>query len=402
MFNKNISIFAGWLIDGSGAAVQPKMRLDLEDGIIQSVRKMTAYGPDSNKADSSDLDLSGCTLLPGLFDCHVHLAMSASVGRTVLADPDATGKDRIHKRIIKHLNQYLATGILAVRDGGDPGRCALHYKASRCAGEHPTQVSAAGTAWHRPGHYGGLIGSALPPEQTLEAAILEEKEGVDHIKIVNSGLNSLTCYGKETAPQFNLAELKAAIKAAHQRGFKTMVHANGKIPVKFAVDAGCDSIEHGFFMGEENLRQMAGRGTTWVPTAFTMQALRSKMTGDGRALNVCQKNFEHQMEQLKSARALGVRIALGTDAGSAGVAHGRAVIAEMQLLMDAGYRVEEAVQCASLHGAMLLGLARVGQLKKNWQATLIAVKGDPSQLPGSLNQVKIIIYKGKQVDININ
>jgi imidazolonepropionase-like amidohydrolase len=88
----------------------------------------------------------------------------------------------------------------------------------------------------------------------------KEKKGVDHIKIVNSGLNSLSCFAKETKPQFDSAELKAAVRADRQCGLKTMVHANGKMPVKIAVDAGCDSIEHGFFMGVENLHRIADRG----------------------------------------------------------------------------------------------------------------------------------------------
>ena len=402
MLDQNISIYAGWLIDGSGTAAQHKMRLDLEAGIIQSVRKMSPDGPDSTTLNPSSLDLSDCTILPGLFDSHVHLAMSAKGGRNPSADPAAKGQDRAGTLIITHLNQFLATGILAVRDGGDPRRSVLNFKSHRCVADHPVHVSVAGSAWYRPGHYGNLIGRALLPGRTLKAAILEEKAGVDHIKIVNSGLNSLTCFGKETGPQFNSAELKAAVRAARQRGFKTMVHANGKIPVKFAIDAGCNSIEHGFFMGKENLQRLADHGTFWVPTAFTMKALGSQMPRHGNSPNIWRKNLEHQMEQMKLARDLGVCVALGTDAGSSGVEHGQAVIAEMRLFINAGYRVEEAVQSASLHSAKLFGLPRVGQLKKNWQATLIAVPGDPSQLPESLKYIKKIIYKGKRIDIDIN
>ncbi len=102
-----------------------------------------------------------------------------------------------------------------------------------------------------------------------------------------------------------------------------------KIPVKFAVDAGCDSIEHGFFMGEENLKRMAGRGTFWVPTAHT---------------------------------------------------------------------IEKVIQIASHNGALLLDLPRVGQLKENMDANFIAVKGDSSQLPESLNQIKITYNKRKYIN----
>ena len=87
------------------------------------------------------------------------------------------------------------------------------------------------------------------------------------MKIVNSGLNSLKVFGKQTPPQFGAEEMRAAVKTAKSFGLKTMVHANGKLPVKIAVDAGCDSIEHAFFMGAESLYRIAERGAIWVPTA---------------------------------------------------------------------------------------------------------------------------------------
>jgi imidazolonepropionase-like amidohydrolase len=71
-----------------------------------------------------------------------------------------------------------------------------------------------------------------------------------HIKIVYSGLNSLTVFGKETARQFDMDEMTAAVRGGRQRGFKTMVHANGKAPVKIALDAGCDSIEQIIYNGK--------------------------------------------------------------------------------------------------------------------------------------------------------
>ncbi len=287
-----------------------------------------------------------------------------------------------------------------MRDGGDPGSSVLLYKANPGTEDHPVHLCVSGKAWYRPGRYGHLIGCALSADLSLAETILEEKKGVDHIKIVNSGLNSLTCFAKETEPQFDSAELKAAVRAARQRGLKTMVHANGKIPVKIAVDAGCDSIEHGFFMGEENLYRMVDRGVTWVPTAFTMKALGDQMGRNRVDLDVVQKNLEHQIKQIQMARQIGVRIALGTDAGSAGVVHGQAVIEEMRIFLDAGYPIEKAVRCATHNGALLMNLPRLGQLKENMPATFIAVKGAPSQLPESLNQIKIIYYEGNEIKID--
>jgi imidazolonepropionase-like amidohydrolase len=193
--------------------------------------------------------------------------------------------------------------------------------------------------------------------------------------------------------------MTAAVRVARQRGFKTMVHANGKTPVKIALDAGCDSIEHGFFMGVENLHQMADSRTTWVPTAYTMLALKQRMKDRGQEMDVAQKNFDHQVEQIQMARELGVRIALGTDAGSAGVQHGQALVQEMRVYREAGFSVEQVVACATHNAAMLLELPEAGRLKPNMQASLIAVRGDPSQLPESLGAIEKLIYKGKQLNI---
>ncbi|MEJ2222362.1 MAG: amidohydrolase family protein [Desulfobacterales bacterium] len=384
MRDQMISIKTGWLINGCGDAVQHNMCLDQKNGMIRSIRKIAAPGPDSAQTQIQVVDLSDCTLLPGLIDCHAHLGLSSTARRN---PPDGfifEKPDRLHGTILKHLNQLLARGVLAVRDGGDPDGSVRRYRADPGRKAHPVQLRTAGKARHRPGRYGHLIGSALPFDRSLAESILQEEEGIDHIKIVNSGLNSLTEFARETAPQFDSAELKAAVKAARKRGFKTMVHANGKLPVKIAINAGCDSIEHGFFMGKENLNRLAERGTTWVPTAFTMKALGDRMKRKGADTD----------------GEIGVQIALGTDAGSAGVAHGQAVIEEMRILRDAGYPIEEIVKCAARSGALLLGLTRAGRLKKNMPATFIAVKGAPSQLPESLNQIKAIYIKGNEINMN--
>ncbi|MBW2481313.1 MAG: amidohydrolase family protein [Deltaproteobacteria bacterium] len=250
MGNEIVSIHAGWLIDGGGAAAQSGIQLSLKDGIIRSVRKIPPNVADIAGSDIPVLDFSDCTLLPGLIDCHVHLAMSPGIMQEPSAGRAFEGYHGARRRILKHLHRLLVRGILAVRDGGDRLGSVLRYKTGPDGKDLPVHVCAAGKALHRPGRYGRLIGTALPGEQTLAEAILQENKGIDHIKIVNSGLNSLTEYAEVTEPQFDSAELKSAIRAARQRGFKTMVHANGKLPVKIAVDAGCDSIEHGFFMGK--------------------------------------------------------------------------------------------------------------------------------------------------------
>jgi imidazolonepropionase-like amidohydrolase len=292
----------------------------------------------------------------------------------------------------------LAAGVLAVRDGGDKRAHVLRYKRNQLPSpEMPVQIKSAGRAWHRPGRYGKLIGRTLDVSTSLSRAIELENDPVDHVKIVNSGLNSLSEFGKQTLAQFDGDELSAAVSAADQRGLKIMVHANGQNPVQTAVAAGCHSIEHGFFMGNDNLSLMADKAVCWVPTAVTMRAYCRYLNQIGKNPDIARKNLDHQVEQLRTARQLGVPIALGTDAGSPAVDHGIAVIDEMIILTEAGFPIEEIIRCATFNGAKLLRITDLGLLVPGMPATFIAVKGDPTGLPDSLRQIGGVYLRGELV-----
>lgn len=378
-----MQIHAGWLIDGTGGPALPDRLLRIEGGRIRAV--VDARTADAEARAGRRIDLSGCTVLPGLVDAHLHLFMSGTDDMAVRERQLAAEFEEIREAIARHLAQSHAHGIAAVRDGGDYGNHALRYKTG-CAASLPPgmTVRVAGRAFRAPGRYGRLIGRPPLPGQSLAAAVAAMTDPVDHVKIVNSGLNSLTHFGRETAPQFAPEELRAAVKAAHDRGLKVMVHCNGKTPVAIAVAAGCDSVEHGFFMGEENLRRMADAGTVWVPTAVTMEAYSRMLPRDAPEAEIARRNFEHQAAQIRRARELGVRIAVGSDAGSLGVDHGRGVGEELAIFVDAGFSIEAAVACSAGVGGELLGLPDGGEIRAGRPASFIAVDGPPERLPGNL------------------
>lgn len=163
---------------------------------------------------------------------------------------------------------------------------------------------------------------------------------------------------------------------------------------------GCDSIEHGFFMGEANMERMAARGTVWVPTAGTMAGCLDVLAAGSPEADGARRLLDHQVGQLARARELGVTVAAGTDAGSPGVRHGRAMAVELGLMSAAGYSLGETVRCAAVHGARLLGLSRSGVLQPGAWADFIAVAGPPEALWGSLEQVQAVYCKGLAVDLS--
>jgi len=395
--NTKHSIRVGWLLDGSGEPAREKMLLQIENGIITSLDN---YGGGDNYDSSSITDLSHCTILPPLVDSHVHLFMSGTTDPKMRKSQLTAGYDELKPVISRHLNYMQSYGILAVRDGGDRGGFALRYR-DESDKDFPVEIKSAGRAWRQKDRYGSLIGRHPEENESLAAGFEKDLEDVDWVKLVNSGLNSLNTYAKETPPQFDRDEISRLVLAAGKKGKKVMVHANGRLPVRLALEAGCHSIEHGFFMGRENLQLMAEKGVVWVPTAYTMKAYAENIdVKDGRVdLRVINKTLEHQLEQMALARELGVTLALGTDAGSLGVLHGESVVEEMKLFKKAGFTLPEIVQCATYNGAQLLGLDNIGLLQVGRPANFLVARGLPAQLPRKLSYLEDIFLDGKSSGI---
>jgi imidazolonepropionase-like amidohydrolase len=387
-------IVAGWLADGSGRPLARRQLVAIHAGRIRCIRQAT----EADLAAPGIIDWSGGLVIPGLVDSHVHLFMSGTPDPATRQWQLAASFEGLKPVMDRHVRQHLAAGVVAVRDGGDYGGYALHYRDTVLRkGTQPFVLRTAGRAWRMPGRYGRLIGRAAPQGQTAADAIRYHCEAIDHVKLVNSGLNSLKIYGRTTPPQFAPGHLARAVGAAAARRWPVMVHANGQRPVGDAVAAGARSIEHGFFMGADNLARLAAQRVTWVPTAVTMQGYHRHSEIGSIAYEISRRNLDHQLEQIRQARALGVDVAAGTDAGSLGVHHGRALKAEIVLIMQAGYSLAEAVRCATANGARLLGLPDLGELTAGRRATFVALAGGPEDFPDNLEKPAAVFVAGQAV-----
>ncbi|MBF0120007.1 MAG: amidohydrolase family protein [Desulfobacterales bacterium] len=382
---KDISVFCSWLIDGLSDKIQENVLLTFKNGFISKIESVKK----EDLSIDSVFDFSNCTILPGFIDSHVHLFMS---GDHVLENRKVEQNNDYNKTkeiIDNNVRKHIKRGIVAVRDAGDNRGYTLNYKP-----QIPFYLNKCGKALYKEGRYGNFIGTPVSYYDLISELILRERNKINHIKIINSGINSLTEFGKETKPQFNEQELSEAVFTAKSIGAKVMVHANGRMPVEISIKSGCHSIEHGYFMGIDNLKKMADFNIFWVPTVYPIKAYLekgklSKLESDNAA-----RILEHQLEQIFQAKRLGVKIALGTDSGSFGVLHGDSFICELKLLLNAGFSVVEAVKSATINASILLGLDEIGSIAKGKQATFIAVKGHPSHSIESLQNIEALYIRG--------
>ncbi len=233
-------------------------------------------------------------------------------------------------------------------------------------------------AIHREGHYGGIVGKAYSDLKEYVQLIQQlRREGGQFVKIMISGIMDFDRGGltEESLPDGEIWEMvhiaheegfsvmahtngSRAVRAAalagvdsiglteeslpdgeiwemvhiaHEEGFSVMAHTNGSRAVRAAALAGVDSIEHGNFCDEDALSALAASSAVWVPTTVTVKNL----LGDGRfPENVIQKIWEGQKKNLKLAYKLGVKMALGSDAGAYRVLHGQGLIDEYQVFQQ--------------------------------------------------------------------
>ena len=386
---------AGWLFDGSGGPARKNQIISIESGRIAAI----GDDPGTEHLDPQVLtDLSHCVILPVLIDSHVHLCMSGTIDQDFRKRQLEADYEQQRPLIEEHLRHLFSHGILAVRDGGDRSGSVLRYLRERFdRRSSPVRVLSPGKAWHRRGRYGSLIGTGLDEGASPAAAGDLLDQGSKLVKVVNSGLNSLTEFGLETAPQFSSGELGELVQAARRRGCRVMVHANGRLPVNMAIEAGCDSIEHGFFMGRENLELLAEKQVFWVPTLYTMKACAAYASYYRTRIDrkVAEKNLAHQLRQLALARELGVPVALGTDSGSIGVLHGESLIEEMKLFRQAGFSLGETIRCATEQGARLLGIGELGAMTPGKPAHFLVTRGTPAQLPRKLGYLEAVYLHGR-------
>ena len=249
-------------------------------------------------------------------ECHGHIILDG----VNYADAVALHDDHVKAAIIhNHFAQYQNCDITFFRDGGD--NRGVSKRAVDIAPEYGIDYRTPIYALHKFGNYGDIVGFGFSDMKQFRKRLEDvSAQGADFVKIMASGIIDFNQFGSISEGVLTFKELKEIIHIIHQEGFSVMVHVNGSETITNAIEAGADSIEHGFYMDDDTIATLAHSSCVWVPTVSTVANL----------LDDPNQRFDqetvHKIVQLHSENILkaiekGAHIALGSDAGAYLVPH---------------------------------------------------------------------------------
>jgi imidazolonepropionase-like amidohydrolase len=397
---KRTVIRAGHVLNVHTGELRANQAIIIEgDKIVQ----VAAFSEVAAGPGDTTIDLPDATLLPGLIDMHTHLTFDLnSLGYQGLSI--STAREALHGA--RNARRTLEAGFTTVRNLGAKDYADIALRDAINDGDViGPRIVASGPAMGITGghcdenllppafHFqGGGVADGIEAVQHKVREVI--KYGADVIKICATG-GVLSKGDDPNASQYTLEEMKAIVTDAHRLGRKVAAHAHGAEGVRWASEAGVDSIEHGHYMDDAAIATMKKNGTYLVPTLFLTEYMQEHLKDSGVPEFSRQKMREVAAAapvNVKKAFAAGVKVAFGTDA--AVYPHGLNA-GEFHVYVSLGMTPLAAIQTATINASDLLGPKfQVGSLEPGKFADLVAVDGDPTKDVTILEHVKFVMKGG--------
>ena len=397
---ERILLHGGQVFDGSGA---PAKQADV---VVQGGRIIdVGCGLDGDVG----VDVSGSTVLPGFFDCHVHVTLSGVDVMERLSRPFSYQ----FYAAARNLEATLATGVTTVRDAGGAD-LGIQQAVADGLVAGPRVLLAVNIIGQTGGHTDGWFPSgydvplSLPHPGRPDAVAdgVDElrkvvrsliKAGADVIKICTTG-GVLSPRDEPHHTQFSPEEIDVVVAEAAAAGRVVMAHAQGSAGIKNAVRAGVRSIEHGIHLDEEAIDLMLANETWLVPTLVAPRSVIAAAEAGAQlpetVVNKAREVADVHMASVRAAVAAGVPIAMGTDSGVG--PHG-SNLDELCLMEACGMTPAEVLVSATSGAARLCGLEdETGRVAPGLAADLVVVDGDACELTGLRERVRQVWRAGRK------
>jgi len=404
------AIRAGVLIDGTGAAPAADMMIQITEGKIVSILPAPqAELPD----DVLIIDASDRVVMPGMIDLHVHLRNPS----TVDVPADARYKYRIetepnlavfYAAHAAHIT--LMSGFTTLRNMGGVEYVALREAIDAELIEGP-RILASGMVLMTGGHTGRTLPRTLSrayPHAAWDTAdgVAGVRKRVRELVFAGADFIKFDAGGGVHCPDIRLyskAETRAIVDEAHNLGVRVAAHAHGREAILRAVVAGADTLEHGTFMDDACIEELAKRGTAFVPTLAIMHDSLTRGAQWGYSTEVLDKYrrlHETRMQAVSTAHKAGVPIALGTDSSGWLAPHGCNAV-EFQLLADAGLSQMDSILAGTSVAARAAGIGdMVGTIAQGMRGDLVVLNTNPLENLASLanpDNIRMVLRDGRLV-----
>ena len=403
----DIFLTCGHVWDGKSEKLLGKSYISVHGEKIQGISPEVQGGVPGVLPGTILINLESHTCLPGLIDTHTHILLQGDITaadydeqllkqspeyRTILATVNARRALEYGFTSIRDLETegagYADADVKqAINEGVIPGpRMQVATRALDVTGAYPLQGYAPGVTVP---HGVQLVDGA----DNARAAVREQiSHGADWIKVYSDRSYRVTEDGVlDDIPTFTLDELRAIVDEAHRERHKVASHAMALHGVHNSVEAGVDTIEHGNYIADDDLKTMAGHGTFYVPTIFVGEYVAQGRAAAGAPVWVNMIKIHE--ETFRRAMKAGVKIAFGTDAGGFDWKINPAK--EFSSMVKFGMTPAQAIRSATVTAAELLGMQdSLGTIEAGKLADIVAVPGDPLGDVSVMEKVDFVMKGG--------
>ncbi|HEX7125785.1 MAG TPA: amidohydrolase family protein [Thermodesulfobacteriota bacterium] len=361
--------------------------------------RIAAVGPEAEtraaSAERLDFgDLRDATLMPGLVDAHIHLAISGA-DQSEKADPDVL----MGLRMAHHARINLEAGITTIRDIGAKNHIDVHFRRALERGYVPgPRMLIAGKPIIPTGGHCTYMGREVDgPAEARRAAREQIQAGVDWLKLMVTG--GIMTHGTDPRTEQMLPdEVAAVVEVARAAGRPVAAHCQGGPAVRHVIEAGITSLEHGLWLTEADVDLMVRRGTYYVPACSSIHLIARGEPVPGNptppppwSVAKARPATEAHRKSFALALAAGVKIVAGSDYLQAGLPY------ELELMVEWGMNPVDALRSATSVAAEMLGLPEIGAVEPGKIADLLVVEGNPCEDIGAVSRPAAVLQSGRIV-----
>ena len=354
--------------------------------------------PTKNKPD---IELPDFTLLPGLIEAHAHLFLD---GKELDQEKRKIHLQKSNKQLfneaLRRAEKLIKIGIIGVRDAGDKNEVGLSLsKLHKSKKSLIPFIESPGAAINKKGQYGKFISIPLEDYNSSKECVASRvHEGAERIKLIATSIINLEEGRVTKEPQMTESEIKDLVRVTKSFGLQTFVHASGNEGIENVIEGNVGSVEHGFFIKEDQLAKMRDRQIAWVPTfaPIQKQILYAEQLGlNKKIISTLKRILDQHSNNLVKAYAIGTPIVAGSDAGSLGVEHGLGFLDELELMENAGLSPLAVINSATGNSSNYLRFKEeFGQIKTGNKSRFILIKYSPLESVANLKKEKYIVFDG--------